>query len=340
MHAAGLGACLKSHYHCEERSDEAISLVSRRLLRCARYDRNWPRIVIFRHALRRGWGIIVLGMLLAMAGCVADRQLAVMRHDLDRMNSQLIQLQVDQRVGQARPGELVQQELGPFRQNIADMKVGIEDLKRQMSILEGRIDETEHQLSERMSTLETNLKAAPPPTPAGAGPTPPPTAQTPPALTPGGAPGQPSGPPPAAASADARRVYQAALTDLQRGKWDLATQGLRAYLAQAPRGDVADTAQYYLAESLYSAKDYRNAIAEFERLVRDFPQSPQVPSALLKTGYAYYEMKDGPNFRRALRTLIEKYPVSKEAKLAEERLKLEDRMGSGRPTPPPRPPTR
>jgi TolA-binding protein len=70
--------------------------------------------------------------------------------------------------------------------------------------------------------------------------------------------------------------------------------------------------------------------------VQDFPQSPQVPSALLKTGYAYYEIKDGVQGRRALRTLVEKYPASKEAKLAEERLRLEDRTGAGRPTTPAR----
>jgi tol-pal system protein YbgF len=107
-------------------------------------------------------------------------------------------------------------------------------------------------------------------------------------------------------------------------------------MEQAPHGDVADTAQYYLGESLYSAKDYQSAIDEFERLVREFPQSPQVPSALLKTGYAYYEIKDSAQGRRALRTLVEKYPSSKEAKLAEERLRLEDRTGGSRSTTPPR----
>jgi tol-pal system protein YbgF len=138
------------------------------------------------------------------------------------------------------------------------------------------------------------------------------------------------------ASTEAKHLYQAALGDYQRGKFDLAAQGFHAYLEQAPRGDVADTAQYYLGESLYSIKDYRNAIAEFERLVRDFPQSPQVPSALLKTGYAYYEIKDGVQGRRTLRTLVEKYPTSKEAKLGEERLRLEDRAGTKRSTTPAR----
>src|SRR5919108_195396 len=76
----------------------------------------------------------------------------------------------------------------------------------------------------------------------------------------------------------------------------------------------------------------RNDIAEFERLVRDFPQSSQVPSALLKTGEAYYVLKDNVQGRRVLRTLIEKYPTSNEAKLAEAKLRIEDRTGAQRPT--------
>ncbi len=292
--------------------------------------------------LRLRWRLIALSLLVGLAGCAMDRELAIIRNDQDRMNRQLLQLQVGQELAQKKPPEIIEKELETDRRNIADLKAGVDELRQQVSVLSERIEESGHQLSQRINTLEANLKAGPPQMVPAGGPTPSAgqTSQPPTPAASGGAPEQPPVPPPTAASADAKRVYQAALTDLQRGKWDLAAQGFRAYLAQAPRGDVADTAQYYLAESLYSAKDYRNAIAEFERLVKDFPQSPQVPSAMLKTGYAYYEMKDSPNGRRALRMLIEKYPSSKEAKLAEERLKLEDRVGAGRPTTPPRPPTR
>jgi tol-pal system protein YbgF len=264
------------------------------------------------------------------------------------MNRQLLQMQVAQEVAQTKPQELVQRELEGERRNIADMQAGLTELRQQVSVLTERLDETGHRLNQRLSAVEgraTGGAAAPSPGPgqgsaAGSAS----QAGSPPAA--GGPPS--SGTPAAtggAGSAEARRLYQAALSDYQRGKFDLAIQGFRAYLQQAPRGDVADSAQYYLAESLYSAKDYRNAIDEFERLVRDYPQSPQVPSALLKTGYAYYEIKDSMQGRRALRTLIEKYPVSREAKLAEERLRLEDRTGGGRPAasspaPPARPPAR
>jgi tol-pal system protein YbgF len=289
-----------------------------------------------------GWGLGLVA-LLTVPGCTSDRELAIIRNDLDRMNRQLLQLQVAQEVAQTKPQELVQRELEGERRHIADMRAGLDELRQQVSVLTERLDETGHRFNQRLSAFEGRATGGAAATPPGSGQGSAPGQVSPPGSTPAG--GQPSAGTSAASgtpsSAEARRLYQAALSDYQRGKFDLAVQGFRAYLQQAPRGDVADTAQYYLAESLYSAKDYRNAIDEFERLVRDYPQSPQVPSALLKTGYAYYEIKDSIQGRRALRTLIEKYPVSREAKLAEERLRLEDRAGGGRPTASsPAPPTR
>jgi tol-pal system protein YbgF len=281
---------------------------------------------------RLPWAGVGVLVVLALAGCAGDRELAILRNDMERMNRQLLQLQVSQEVSQTKPRELAEGE----RRNLADLKSGLDELKQQLSVLTERMEASDVQMSRRINALEARLPPGSSPAPIGSRPSPAAPGQTP-------LPGSPTGespgsiPSPASpGSAEAKRLYQAALGDYQRGKFDLAAQGFRAYLEQAPTGDVADTAQYYLGESLYSVKDYRNAIAEFEHLVRDFPQSPQVPSALLKTGYAYYEVKDSVQGRRALRTLVEKYPTSKEAKLAEERLRLEDRAGAGRPTTPAR----
>jgi tol-pal system protein YbgF len=273
------------------------------------------------------WGSLGCFIISMVAGCTADRELAIIRNDLERINRQLMQLQVAQEVSQNKPREMVQRELEGERRNIADLKAGIDELRQQVGVLTERQEETGSQLRQRVSALEAMSSPGVTPPPAASPLSPSAVA---PAKPPVLAPGQQSSAtvPPADASptsAEAKRVYQAALGDYQRGKFDLAVQGFRTYLEQAPRGDVADTAQYYLAESLYSAKDYRNAIGEFERLVREYSQSPQVPSALLKTGYAYFEIKDGVQGRQALRTLIDKYPFSREAKLAEERLRLEDR---------------
>jgi tol-pal system protein YbgF len=281
---------------------------------------------------RLPWGGLAMLATLALTACAQDRDIAILRNDMERMNRQLMQMQVSQEVSQSKPRELVQRELEGERRGIADIKAGLDELRQQVSVLTERLEASNVQMSRRVGALEAKVNPGASSTPLGSRPAPSGTGQTP-------LPGSPAGDSPGTSttaaspsSAEAKRLYQAALGDYQRGKFDLAAQGFRTYLQQAPTGDVADTAQYYLGESLYSAKDYRGAITEFERLVRDFPQSPQVPSALLKTGYAYYEIKDSIQGRRALRTLIEKYPTSNDAKLAEAKLRLEDRTGAGRPT--------
>jgi tol-pal system protein YbgF len=289
---------------------------------------------------RRPWRGLMVVATLALTACAAERDIAILRNDMERMNRQLLQLQVSQEVAQSKPQELVQRELEGERRNIADMKAGFDELRQQVSVLTERLEASNVQIHHRLGTLEAKLDPGASPAPIGSRPGPSGTGHPPlSSAPPGGSPG--STPPVASPSSpEARRLYQAALGDYQRGRFDLAAQGFRAYLEQAPGGDVADTAQYYLGESLYSAKDYHGAITEFEHLVRDFPQSPQAPSALLKTGYAYYEIKDSVQGRRVLRTLVEKYPTSREAKLAEERLRLEDRAGAGRPTTGSTPPAR
>jgi tol-pal system protein YbgF len=285
---------------------------------------------------RLPWVGLVVLVTLALTACAAERDIAILRNDMERMNRQLLQLQVSQEVAQSKPRELVEGE----RRNIADMKAGLDELRQQVSVLTERLEASNVQMNRRLGALEAKLNPGASPAPIGSRPGPSGSGQTP---LPGAPAGDSPGAPPSVgspSSAEARKVYQAALGDYQRGRFDLAAQGFRAYLEQAPGGDVADTAQYYLGESLYSAKDYHGAITEFEHLVRDFPQSPQAPSALLKTGYAYYEIKDSVQGRRVLRTLVEKYPTSKEAKLAEERLRLEDRAGAGRPTTGSTPPSR
>lgn len=286
-------------------------------------------------------GLLGLTLLLWLAGCMSDRELAVMRNDVDRMNRQLLQLHVAQEVAQGRPREIVQRELESDRRIIADLKVGVDELKQQVGVLSEKIEETEYQLTQRITTLESRLKPGSSPTPAGAEPGAAPAGQPPPPAPPTGPTGSgPVSPPPQgpSAAADARRVYQAARSDYDRGKFDLAAQGFRAYLTQAPHGDVADSAQYYLAGSLESAKDFRNAIAEYDRLVRDFPQSSYVPKAMYRAGLASYALKDSTMARRWLRTVSEQYPHTVEAKLAQERLQQEDRPGATRPSTPTRRP--
>ncbi len=58
-------------------------------------------------------------------------------------------------------------------------------------------------------------------------------------------------------------TYQAAYRDYQRGNFDLAIEGFRDFLATSPQSDLADNAAYWVGESLFSQKKYRDAIEQF-----------------------------------------------------------------------------
>lgn len=154
----------------------------------------------------------------------------------------------------------------------------------------------------------------PPPSPPPAAPAPAPVSPPPPVAS---TPPPPSPPPPAASPEE---IYRTALNDYTRGNCQLSVSGFQSLVALYPKSSLIANAQYWLGESFYCMKNYGQAVKEFDVVVRDFPNDPKVPSALLKEGYAYQEMGDGGNGNRVLCDLIKRFPRTREARLARDRV--------------------
>ena len=92
---------------------------------------------------------------------------------------------------------------------------------------------------------------------------------------------------PIAPAANPMETYQAAYRDYQRGNFDLAIDGFRDFLRENSKSELADNAAYWIGESLFSQKKYREAIQQFDSVVNNYPKSDKVPGALLKKGYAH-----------------------------------------------------
>jgi len=65
-----------------------------------------------------------------------------------------------------------------------------------------------------------------------------------------------------------------------RGDWVEAQLDLKAYVEQYPGTDRTDDALYYLGLAYFKGKEYALASTQFDRLTRDFPQSPFQPDAM------------------------------------------------------------
>ena len=124
-----------------------------------------------------------------------------------------------------------------------------------------------------------------------------------------------------ATSADPMDTYQAAYRDYQRGNYDLAIEGFRDFLSTNKVADLADNAEYWIGESLFSQKKYREAIQQFDTVVSRYPRSDKVPGALLKKGYAYINIGERAQGVVQLQYVLHEHPKSQEAGLARQKLK-------------------
>jgi tol-pal system protein YbgF len=126
---------------------------------------------------------------------------------------------------------------------------------------------------------------------------------------------------PAPSAGNPSETYQAAYRDYQKGNFDLAIEGFRDFLSTAPKSDLADNAAYWVGESLFSQKKYREAIAQFDSVVTNFPRSDKVAGALLKKGYSYISLGEKAQGVVQLQYVVHEHPQSPEASLARQRLK-------------------
>ncbi len=114
--------------------------------------------------------------------------------------------------------------------------------------------------------------------------------------------------------------FDAAMTEWREGRYPQAITAWQRFLNAYPNGKLAGEAQYWLGETYYVSRDYSAAKEAFINLGLNTPQSSRLPDALLKLGYVYQELGDVSRAREVLQKLVQVYPDSPAAALAEQRL--------------------
>ncbi|MEX0787117.1 MAG: tol-pal system protein YbgF, partial [Dehalococcoidia bacterium] len=115
-------------------------------------------------------------------------------------------------------------------------------------------------------------------------------------------------------------LYNAAITDYQQGRLDLAREGFAEYLRRFPDGLSASDAQYWVGTTWYDQERWDSAIAELREVPSRWPDSSKAPLALRKIGDAYRAQGDEERARAAYQQLIQQYPNSAEADAARRQL--------------------
>lgn len=214
----------------------------------------------------------------------------------------------------------------------------VQALQSQLQQMQGQIEELQHQLQEasdknkaqyvdldsRLGRLEGGAAAGTPGNAANtANPAPAASAAQPPAAADAGKGGKAAaakGAAPANA-ATAQAAYDDAFKTLRGGDYAQASRGFRSFIQQYPDSPLLPNAYYWLGESYYATMNYQVALEAFQTLLSQFPQSEKAPDAMLKAGYSQIELKQVDAGKTTLKAVSTKYPGSKAASLAQERLR-------------------
>lgn len=176
-------------------------------------------------------------------------------------------------------------------------------------------------LDTRLRRFEQNAPGAGAAAPAVAAPAATPPAATPPAtgVAPTAAPsGQVSSQ--GGAPANETQVYEAAQSQRRGGNYQAAIGAFQAFVTQYPKSSLAHRAQYWIGDSYYNMRDFKNAIASQQKVVSTYPDSASVPDALLNIASSQIELGDTAAAKKTMDTLVSRYPTTEAAEKAKRRL--------------------
>lgn len=104
-----------------------------------------------------------------------------------------------------------------------------------------------------------------------------------------------------------RRRYIQALTAYQNGQYREAEDRFAELVSGRSQHELADNSQYWLAECFYATKNFKRAIAEFER-VFNYPASDKGDDARYKIALSYWNVGSHDRARIEFQKLLDEYP--------------------------------
>ena len=265
--------------------------------------------------------LVIAALLFPAPAAAQKKEIAQLQQDMDRLREAVRDLQrsVDEKHAVLRT--LIEQSLdtvnklnttmGSLQRSVQEVQATsgarMDSMSTQVQALADNFEEVKSRmakLSQQMAEMQGILQSLDAKV-AGGAPLP-------------GAPGEaaPPGPPP---SADV--LYSNGLRDFTGGKYDLAWQEFQDYLKYYPDTDLTSNAQFYLGEILYAQKKYTEALAEYDKVLENYPRSFKLAPARLKKGLALLELGQRASALRELREVARRHPGTDEARRATARLR-------------------
>ncbi len=220
----------------------------------------------------------VMAALAPLWGCVATQQ------DMLQMQSQMDDLNTSINNMQKNQADLAL-KIDSLSNNLNIFSENLRDITTQMDRLSGHLDELDSVMNKRVNAIGASIKKQQDDVES--------------ALLPA-------------------KLYNDAYNAFLTNNFDDATSGFKTYLAKFPSGDMAESAYYYLGESLYLKEKWQEAALSYATILDKFPQSPRIPAARLKYALSLLKFPEDKKSEalKYLESIVRDYPASQESDTA------------------------
>lgn len=267
-------------------------------------------------------GVAVIGIAVLFAAQPAAAQdSGNLARQVDRLRRELADLQrYVYKGGQPPPATAAEGEQAVQPEVAGRMQVQITQMQEQMRDLTGRLEEVQHRITvledrlNRMSEdLEVRLLAIEDSLAHGA-------AAAPGAAPSGGEPADlnggsevataPSTGPVELPEGTPREQYDFAYNLLKNHQWGEGRAALQTFVEKHPDDELADNAAYWIGETYYINKQYKDAAKAFLEGYRKYPKADKAPDNLLKLAKSLAALDQIDNACTTYGKLLEDYPNS------------------------------
>jgi len=120
--------------------------------------------------------------------------------------------------------------------------------------------------------------------------------------------------------ADRKEFFALAQSKQKAGELPVARQLYLDFIKKFPKDELSGEAHFQLGESYFVEDKCAEALPEYGQLVKGFPNSKSMPTALLHSADCFQRLKNLDAAQAALDQVIKRYPGTEAAKKAKARL--------------------
>ena len=258
--------------------------------------------------------VAALGLVGALCGCMlfttkdegqrlktSVDKLQAQVNDMNLREQELLKATAEAKAQVAKLREVLDQATNLVQRNSADLGVQVQKLQGDLAGIIGKAEEISHTLDSVSKQFgeyraQTDVKLEALTTKAG-------TATAPPAPE------------------DKDKLFDEAYKRYQQGQFEESRRLFRTFTTRYSRDDRADNAQYWLGQSYYEERKYAAAIAEFKKVLDNFPRGDATDAAMFGMALSFIELKYCTEGEAYLQDLLKRFPGSALKDKAQKKIK-------------------